>query len=290
MQNQTQDPAYVPTMIVHYDPKNIQEEAELRSRLEALLNNELDDDDYFPRDKNPYKESKIDGLPTIFYAVYSRNPSKVEKWLKEGADASSVATLSDPFLLGDNNKHPFSVDLPLLIFAILLEEPAIVSLLLSFGAKASIVPEFLREPFVKPEIFKLLKSEDEFKAAVETQIVKIPEMKWCNDVMFDYLRRTLNLSMRYSLQRSEEFKVTERIRQFAKSPKFDFLPLFRAHFDIVGQDYALKEVMKKMLLVSEKNVQGANKPVVFLFAGKLPEYSLLIVPSTSFSNGNIFLF
>lgn len=251
-------------MVVHYNPEDSQEESVLRDYLAKGPN---------PRTaigalKNPYKESKIKGIPSIFYAVYSRNPVKVEKWLKEGADPNAVAKLEDPFLLGDDNQYPFEVEIPVLIFAILLGEPKIVSILLSFNSNPVSVPKEMRLPFVEPEIFKS-KTEEELKDTFITKVLENPELKWCNDVMFEQLRRTLNLSMRYYLHRGDSFKVTQRYRQMAKSPAFDFQPLFRAQFDLIGQEHALKGIFMKMLLVSEKQSAGrANKPVVLMFAGK----------------------
>ncbi|KAF3083262.1 hypothetical protein TWF706_001252 [Orbilia oligospora] len=72
--------------------------------------------------------------------------------------------------------------------------------------------------------------------------------------------------MRYDLHRGDSFKVTERHKQFAKSPLWDCSPLFRARFDIVGQEFGLKKLLNHVLMLTEKPDRG-GKPTVLLFAG-----------------------
>ncbi|KAK6534841.1 hypothetical protein TWF281_006140 [Arthrobotrys megalospora] len=147
----------------------------------------------------------------------------------------------------------------------LLEEPKIVRALLSFGAKPSVIPNLLRLPYLKPQIFRL-KSRAAVRQEFLDKVTTNEDTKWRSDAVFNRLRKAVNLSMRYDLHRGDIFKVTDRHKQFAKSSRWDCSPLFRAHFDIVGQEYTLKKLLNHVLMLTEKPENSA-KPTVLLFAG-----------------------
>ncbi|KAF3126570.1 hypothetical protein TWF569_000380 [Orbilia oligospora] len=189
---------------------------------------------------------------------------KVEKWLREGADPNLATNISQVLVV--TGQCIFPVDnLPVIAFAALLGEPKIVRTLLSFGAKSSVIPSVLRLPYIKPQIFQL-KSWEAVRWEFLDNVTTNKDTKWCNDVVFNGLRKCLNLSMRYDLHRGDSFKVTERHKQFAKSPLWDCSPLFRARFDIVGQEFGLKKLLNHVLMLTEKPDRG-GKPTVLLFAG-----------------------
>ncbi|EGX43092.1 hypothetical protein AOL_s00215g701 [Orbilia oligospora ATCC 24927] len=222
-----------------------------------------------------YRDSRIKGTPTIFYAVYSRNPGKVKKWLKEGADPKSVADLKDLFDSKEDGYKPIPVKIPLLAFAILLEEPEIVRLLLTFGANPLVIPGILRLPVIKPAIYRLSKSPEGITKEFVEKISQDEATKWCTDaVAFNRLKLATNLSIRYDLQKADTFKITARQRQLAQDPqsKMDYTPLFKLHFDIIGQDLAVKKIIQELLRqkVQRKGSSsscGSTRPTVFIFAG-----------------------
>ncbi|RVD81858.1 uncharacterized protein DFL_009705 [Arthrobotrys flagrans] len=247
----------IPTTIVHYSVYNGDSAKKVAQQLSFLVHGHLY---HQPQDasQNIYRDSQINNIPTIFYAVYSRDVAKVEKWLIEGADPNSIATLEDLFDSKDNDKdeyEPVPVKIPVLAFAILLEEPEIVRVLLSFGANPSVIPDILRLPYIKPAIYKV-KTPEEIATGFIENISQQETTKWCNDaVVFNHLRRTTNLSIRYDLYRANSFKITARQRQFAKNPwsKTDYTSLFGIRFDIVGQDFAIKKILQEMLRWNEMN-------------------------------------
>ncbi|KAF3283870.1 hypothetical protein TWF970_001041 [Orbilia oligospora] len=224
-----------------------------------------------------YRDSRIKGTPTIFYAVYSRNPGKVKKWLKEGADPNSVADLKDLFDSKEDGYKPIPVKIPLLAFAILLEEPEIVRLLLTFGANPLVIPGILRLPVIKPAIYRLSKSPEGITKEFVEKISQDEATKWCTDaVAFNRLKLATNLSIRYDLQKADTFKITARQRQLAQDPqsKMDYTPLFKLHFDIIGQDLAVKKIIQELLRqkVQRKGSSsscGSTRPTVFIFAGPI---------------------
>ncbi|KAK6541470.1 hypothetical protein TWF694_007279 [Orbilia ellipsospora] len=248
--------------IVHY---NIEDQSQIRETENGLLYllalEYVDNADLL--DRSVYQFGTFDEVPTVFYAVYSRDVRKVEKWLREGADPNSVAKLPDTFK--NPSEAPISTNLPVLAYAILLEEPKIVRVLLSFGAKPNIIPDALRLPYVKPHCYKF-KTKTQAKQHFMDHIHQNEETEWCKDIIFAQLRQKLNLTMRYDLHRGDNFNLTKRRVQFAKSPIWDCSPLFRAHFDLVGQEYALKKLLNHILMLTEKSGQ-TSKPAVFLFAG-----------------------
>ncbi|KAF3214225.1 hypothetical protein TWF106_009284 [Orbilia oligospora] len=223
-----------------------------------------------------YRDSRIHDTPTIFYAVYSRNPEKVKKWLKEGADPNSVADLKDLFDSKEDGYKPVPVKIPLLAFAILLEEPEIVRLLLTFGANPLVIPGVLRLPVIKPAIYRVSKSPEGITKEFVENVSQDDATKWCTDaVVFNRLKLATNLSIRYDLQKADTFKITARQRQLARDPrsKMDFTPLFKLHFDIIGQDLAVKKIIqellrRKMMKTSPWPCESTrDRPTVFIFAG-----------------------
>ncbi|KAF3205589.1 hypothetical protein TWF192_001980 [Orbilia oligospora] len=223
-----------------------------------------------------YRNSRINGTPTIFYAVYSRNPKKVKKWLKEEADPNSVADLKDLFDSKEDGYKPVPVKIPLLAFAILLEEPEIVRLLLTFGANPLVIPGVLRLPVIKPAIYRVSKSPEGITKEFVENVSQDDATKWCTDaVVFNRLKLATNLSIRYDLQKADTFKITARQRQLARDPrsKMDFTPLFKLHFDIIGQDLAVKKIIqellrRKMMKTSPWPCESTrDRPTVFIFAG-----------------------
>ncbi|KAK6521682.1 hypothetical protein TWF506_001889 [Arthrobotrys conoides] len=223
--------------------------------------------------QNIYRDSKIGGIPTIFYAVYSRNERKIHTWLKEGADPNSIAPLKNLFDSKLGAYEPVPVEIPILGFAILLEEPWIVRLLLTFGANPSVIPDILRLPYTKPAIYYLSKSPEAITKELAENISQNEATKWCADaVVIDHLKRTANLFIRYDLHRADTFKITARQRQFAQNPQFktDYTPLFKLHFDIIGQDFAIKKIIQEMLRRPNEINQmpyQRMRPTVFLLAG-----------------------
>ncbi|RVD81868.1 uncharacterized protein DFL_009715 [Arthrobotrys flagrans] len=83
----------------------------------------------------------------LYYAVYSRDARKVEKWLREGADPNSTAYLSEMLMVPGTFLPVDTV--PVTTFAALLEEPKIVRTLLSFGTKSSVIPSVPASPYIK---------------------------------------------------------------------------------------------------------------------------------------------
>ncbi|KAF3178409.1 hypothetical protein TWF225_010170 [Orbilia oligospora] len=224
-----------------------------------------------------YRNSLINGTPTIFYAVYSRDPEKIKKWLKEGADPNSVADLGDLFDSKEDGYKPVPVKMPLLAFAILLEEPEIVRLLLTFGANPLVIPGILRLPVIKPAIYRLSKSPEGITKEFVENTSRDEATKWCTDaVVFNRLKLATNLSIRYDLQKADTFKITARQRQLAQDPqsKIDYTPLFKLHFDIIGQDLAVKKIIQELLRRKVRKISSwpcestRDRPTVFIFAGK----------------------
>ncbi|KAF3178408.1 hypothetical protein TWF225_010170 [Orbilia oligospora] len=223
-----------------------------------------------------YRNSLINGTPTIFYAVYSRDPEKIKKWLKEGADPNSVADLGDLFDSKEDGYKPVPVKMPLLAFAILLEEPEIVRLLLTFGANPLVIPGILRLPVIKPAIYRLSKSPEGITKEFVENTSRDEATKWCTDaVVFNRLKLATNLSIRYDLQKADTFKITARQRQLAQDPqsKIDYTPLFKLHFDIIGQDLAVKKIIQELLRRKVRKISSwpcestRDRPTVFIFAG-----------------------
>ncbi|TGJ73116.1 hypothetical protein EYR41_000234 [Orbilia oligospora] len=261
-----EDRDFTANMIVHCDIERQWDIQRLERSLGKFLSSNNGENDGMDdiQSRNFYKDTQIYGFPTLYHAVYSRDVKKVEKWLREGADPNLATNISQVLVV--TGQCIFPVDnLPVIAFAALLGEPKIVRTLLSFGAKSSVIPSVLRLPYIKPQIFQL-KSWEAVRREFLDNVTTNKDTEWCNDVVFNRLRKCLNLSMRYDLHRGDSFKVTERHKKFAKSPRWDCSPLFRARFDIVGQEFGLKKLLNHVLMMTEKPDRGV-KPTVLLFAG-----------------------
>ncbi|KAF3205579.1 hypothetical protein TWF191_001833 [Orbilia oligospora] len=172
-----EDRDFTANMIVHYD---IERQWDIQ-RLERSLGKYLSSGN-----------SENDCLGDL----QSRN---VEKWLREGADPNLATNISAVLVV--TGQCIFPVDsLPVIAFAALLGEPKIVRTLLSFGAKSSVIPSVLRLPYIKPQIFQL-KSWEAVRREFLDNVTTNKDTEWCNDVVFNRLRKCLNLSMRYDLHR-----------------------------------------------------------------------------------------
>ncbi|KAK6521699.1 hypothetical protein TWF506_001904 [Arthrobotrys conoides] len=266
--SEDENPGFTSNLVVHCDIKRQSEIQRLERSLRKHLSSSDGENDCLDdlQLRNVYKDTQISGVPTLYYAVYSRDVKKVEKWLREGADPNLASDMSAVLIDTVPGQCAFPVKtLPVIAFAALLEEPKIVRTLLSFGARSSVIPSVLRLPYIKPQIVQL-KSWEAVRREFLDKVTTNEDTEWCNDVMFNRLRKCMNLSMRYDLHRGDTFKVTERHKQFAKSPRWDCSPLFRARFDIIGQEYGLKKLLNHVLMMTEKPDKGL-KPTVLLFAG-----------------------
>ncbi|KAK6350606.1 hypothetical protein TWF718_003795 [Orbilia javanica] len=216
-----------------------------------------------------YEGAKICGIPEIFYAVYCDEYEwGILKLLKEGADPNAIATIKDLFGSYREKYEPVHVEIPVLAFAILIEKPQMIQILLKFGADPSVIPGVLRLPYANPTIYQL-KAPESIATEFKGNVSKEEKTMWCNDVVFDHLMRKMNMSIRYDLCKAESSRITARQRQVAKNPTWDCSRLFGLHFDLMGQEFAVKKTIQNILRFNEvdERLWCKPKPLVLLLSG-----------------------
>ncbi|EPE05479.1 atpase aaa-5 [Ophiostoma piceae UAMH 11346] len=198
----------------------------------------------------------VEGIPSIFYAVESNDPSFLRLWASYDAKVSVV--------------HPAS-GTPLLAYAIGLSEQLdgcdtsdVVTTLLSLGASPKSIPEAFYQPYNKDLC------EDELLQHVDGVDAKAKdadfhyEWQWCHPAFIRRLMvRTMHLTNRYHLDRATRLpRVGIRHRQVAAMRNAKGV-LGIPHY-LIGQTVAANQLMQKLLTYL---TVPSKKPLVLVFAG-----------------------
>lgn len=182
--------------------------------------------------------------PVIFYAAERNSVECVRLLLEAGVDA---------------NVHDV-YGVPLLAFAIMRSkwtvqnQTEVVKILLAFGASPRVIPFDMWTMYMEPP------------SAVPDDIDNAeldPAKIWCGQSYRKILAETLNLSIRYFLNKASQIPETkQRGMQIAKA--CDYTALLQVPYLLVGQTYACLKVVKTITSHVAMNI---NEPLVLVFAG-----------------------
>jgi hypothetical protein len=203
---------------------------------------------YFQRDTvRTSINQEFQKIPSIFYAVATNDMKIIKIWIDFGADVNVIDKTSQ---------------IPLLAFAIINslaireDTTEAFTYLLGNGANSSVIPSaFLKSCLVDLEDFDPTKDGPSNSPA---------ELAWCNAFFWDQLRRTINITQRYFLSRSQIYKQPG-VRRHQAATHYNVSALFALPYWIIGQDQALGILTDQLL--GSFILQGA-KPLVLMFAGK----------------------
>lgn len=173
----------------------------------------------------------VDDYPAIFYIVETHNVEMIKLWIKYGGDPNSTCGESD---------------IPLLAFVVLRGSRTLkavtrtVETLLGLGASPSSFPEAFYKRYDRdlPEegldTSKLPDIEDENK-------------KWCTPDFGQLLTATLNVTMRYCLDRASRV-VEPSIREKDVTLRQTADGVLRLYQAIIAQPIATRWLMQKLLV------------------------------------------
>ncbi|OAA57584.1 ATPase, aaa-2 [Niveomyces insectorum RCEF 264] len=197
----------------------------------------------------------VDGVPSVFYAVGTNDPSLLRLWASYGANIAAV--------------HP-ATGTPLLAYAIVLSDlldgrdtSPMVATLLSLGAPPTSIPPAFYAPY----------NRDLPDDGPPSQDVDVDAggdgaaWRWCSaPAVRQTLARTTHLTQRYYLHRATKLKQPgKRQRQVAALRNAEAalgIPYF-----LVGQTVAAHQLLRKLMTYLVAVSGTRSKPLVLVFAG-----------------------
>ena len=181
--------------------------------------------------------------PVLFYAVERNCVDCVKLLVEYGCNVNARDTNGVPSLAFAIMRTKFT----------LMNPTEVVKFLLAFGADAYAIPRDMWMNYIETPYAK--------SSAEATNVVDLKAL-WCTDLHRKLLESTLNLSVRYFLDKASNLpKPTARAMQLAKA--HDCTALLKAPYLIIGQRYATKLVYKVFAHVAFNK----SSPLVLTFAG-----------------------
>lgn len=182
--------------------------------------------------------------PVIFYAIERNDVDYVRVLLENGCDAKAHDIYSVPALAFAIMRSKWTVVNP----------TEVVKTLLGFGADPRQVPHDMWETYLEPPA-TTPQAQDSDKAGALTL--------WCEQHHRGILAETLNLSVRYFLQKASLLTATKpRGMQLAQA--HDYVALLKVPYLVVGQTFACQFVVDHVTSHIGMNIQS---PLVLTFAG-----------------------
>ncbi|KAI0007496.1 P-loop containing nucleoside triphosphate hydrolase protein [Xylariaceae sp. FL0662B] len=188
----------------------------------------------------------VDGLPAIFYAVATNHDMVVRTFVDHGAEVIAFHKPSGTPLLAFAIAHSDTIQ---------TDTTSMVTNLLGLGTPSTFVPSSLYKPY-----YQYLPDTSE---APNSSSVDEDNTKWCTTAAWRRLKKAINLTQRYHLDRVTKMKkFSTRHRQVAKLKHAE--PVLGIPHFLIGQTIASDRLIQKLL---SHLVIPSKKPLVLAFAG-----------------------